>query len=82
MQKLVVNTLFQEVMDHHNRKDGFREARKLDPYWKLRPVACMVNMGVEIRIWSLSEDNTQSWVRIFHGSNRLVIDSNQQHNKF
>ena len=43
MQKLVVNTLFQEIMDHHNRKDGFREIRKLDPYWKLRPVACMVN---------------------------------------
>ena len=24
--------LFQEMMDHHNRKDGFRETRKLDPY--------------------------------------------------
>ena len=31
--------------------------------------------GVEIRIWSLSEDNTQ-YVRIFHGSNKFVIDSN------
>ena len=25
---------------------------------------------------SLSEDNTQSWVRISHGSNKFVIDSN------
>ena len=32
--------------------------------------------GVEIRIWSLSEDNTQSWVRITHGSNKYVMDSN------
>ena len=32
--------------------------------------------GVEIRIWSLSEDNTQSWVRICDGSNKFVIDSN------
>ena len=32
--------------------------------------------GVEIRIWSLSEDNTQSWVRISHGSNKFVIHSN------
>ena len=32
--------------------------------------------GVEIRMWSLSEDNTQSWVRISHGSNKFVIDSN------
>ena len=23
--------------------------------------------GIEIRIWSLSEDNSQSWVRISHG---------------
>ena len=42
MQWLVVNTLVQEMMDHHNRKDGFREAREFDPCWKLRPVACMV----------------------------------------
>ena len=32
--------------------------------------------GIEIRIWSLSEDNTQSWVGISHGSNKFVIDSN------
>ena len=76
MQRLVVNTLFQGKMDHHNRKDGSRETQKLDPCWKLRPVACMVKHGVEIRIWSLSEDNTQSWVRISHGSNKFVTDSN------
>ena len=43
MQRLVVNTLFQEMTDHHNRKDGSRETQKLDPCWKLRPVACVVN---------------------------------------
>ena len=32
--------------------------------------------GVEIRIWSLSEDNTHSGVRISHGSNKFVMDSN------
>ena len=32
--------------------------------------------GVEIRIWSLSEDNSQSLVRISHGSNKFVIDLN------
>ena len=32
--------------------------------------------GVEIRIWSLSGDNTHSWVRISHGSNKFVMDSN------
>ena len=32
--------------------------------------------GIEIRIWSLSTDNSQFWVRISHGSNKFVIDSN------
>ena len=32
--------------------------------------------GIEIRIWSLIEDNSQSWVRIYHGSNKFVIESN------
>ena len=32
--------------------------------------------GVEKRIWSLSEDNTHSWVRISHGSNKFAMDSN------
>ena len=32
--------------------------------------------GVEIRIWSLNEDNTHSWVRISHGSNKFVMNLN------
>ena len=32
--------------------------------------------GIEVRIWSLRKDNSQSWVRISHGSYKFVIDSN------
>ena len=32
--------------------------------------------GVEIRIWSVNRDNTHSWVRISHGSNKFVMHSN------
>ena len=32
--------------------------------------------GVEIRIWSLSRDNSHSWDRISHGANKYVVDSN------
>ena len=32
--------------------------------------------GVEIRIWSLNRDNTHSWVRTSDGSNRFVINLN------
>ena len=32
--------------------------------------------GIDIRIWSLSRNNSHSWVRISHGSNKYVLDSN------
>ena len=32
--------------------------------------------GIEIRIWSLSRDNSHSWVRISYGTVKYVIDSN------
>ena len=50
MQWPVVNTLFQEKMDHHNKEDGSSETQKLDPCWKSRPVACMVNMELRLEI--------------------------------
>ena len=37
--------------------------------------------GVEIRIMSLSRDNTDSWVRISHGSNKFVMDLNCRQEK-
>ena len=32
--------------------------------------------GIEIRIWSVGQDNSQSWVRISYGTNKYMIDSN------
>ena len=32
--------------------------------------------GVEVRIMSLNRDNSHSWVRISHGSNKFVMDLN------
>ena len=75
MQKLVVNTLFQEMMDHHNRKDGCKETRKFGPVLEVTSSCLNGKHGVEIRLWSLSEDNTQSCVRISHGSNKFVINT-------
>ena len=68
MQWPVVNTLSQEKTKHHNRKDGSKETPKLGPYWKLQPVICTVNM--ELR------DNTHSWVRTSHWSNKFVMNLN------
>ena len=33
--------------------------------------------GIEIRIWSVNQDNSQSWVRISYGTIKYVIDSIQ-----
>ena len=37
----------QEVTDHHNQNDGFRETRELDPCWKSRPIFSTVNMELK-----------------------------------
>ena len=54
MQWPVVNTLFQGKMHHYNQEDVSSETQKLDPCWKLRPVACMVNMEsrLEFGLWA------------------------------
>ena len=54
----------------------------MDPCWNLQPVACMVNMEFEIRIMSLSRDNSHSLVRISHGSNKFVMDLKTTTQKF
>ena len=33
--------------------------------------------GIEIRIWSVNQDNSQSWVRMSYGTIKYVVDSNQ-----
>ena len=35
--------------------------------------------GIEIRIWSVSQDNSQSWVRISYGTNKCGRFKSQQH---
>ena len=37
---------------------------------------CTVIMELKLESGSLSEDNSHSWVRISHGSNKFLIDSN------
>ena len=73
--ELVVNTLFQEVTNHHNKKDGFRET-KIGSVLEVTTSCLYGKHGIEIGIWSLRKDNSQSWVRIFHESKKFVIDSN------
>ena len=70
VQWLVANTLFPEMTNHHNHEDGFKGTLEVTTSYMYG------KHGIEIRIWSLSEDNSQSWVRISHVSSKFVIDSN------
>ena len=65
------------------REDGSSQPRgwiqgntKIGPVLEVSTSCLYGKHGVEIRIWSLSEDNTLSLVRSSHGSNKFVIDSN------
>ena len=49
----------------------------MDLLWKSRPVFRHFRYGIEIRIWSVNQDNSQSWVRISYGTVKYVIDSFQ-----
>ena len=76
MQRLVVNTLFQEKLDHHNQEDGSRETRILDPYWKLWPVVYTANMELKLESGLWVKTTLTPWIRISYGSNKFVMDSN------
>ena len=76
MQRLVVNTLFQGKKVHHNQEDGSEGSTNIGPVLEVTTSCLHGKHGVEIRIWSLNGDNTHSWVLISHGSNKFVMDSN------
>ena len=57
-------------------KGWIRGNTKIGPVLEVTTSCLYGKHGVEIRILSLSEDSTQSWVRISHGSNKFVIYSN------
>ena len=49
---------------------------KIGPVLEVTTSCLHVKYGVEIRIMSMNKDNSNSWVRISHGSNKFVMDSN------
>ena len=70
------------------REDGSSQPRgwiqgntKIAPVLEVTTSCLYGKHGVEIRIWSLSEDNTHSWVRISHGSNKFVMDFEPQRDR-
>ena len=81
MQRVVVNTLFPEKKNHHNRKDVSKETPKIGPVLEVTTIYLHGKHRVEIRIMSLSRDTTDSWVRISHGSHKFCDGFEQQRHR-
>ena len=57
-------------------KGWIQENTKIGPVLEVATCYLHGTCGVEIRIWSMNRDNTHSWVRISYGSNRFVMNLN------
>ena len=49
---------------------------KIGPVLEVATCCLHGKYGVEIRIMSMNKDNSHSWVRISHGSNKFVTNLN------
>ena len=61
---------------HHNRKAGSKETPKIGPVLEVTTTYLHGKYGVEVSTMSLNRDNTHSWIRISHGSNKFVMNLN------
>ena len=50
---------------------------RIGPVLEVTTIFKNFKYGIEIRIWSVGQDNSQSWVRISYGTIKYVVDSNQ-----
>ena len=76
VQWLVVNTLFLETIQLHNQKGWIQGNMRIGLVLEVTTSFRHFKYGIEIRIWSVNQDNSQCWVRISYGTNKYVIDSN------
>ena len=75
VQWLVVNTLFPR-RSSFTTKGWIQGNMRIGPVLEVTTSFQYGKHGIEIRIWSVGQDNSQSWVRISYGTNKYVIDSN------
>ena len=57
-------------------KGSIRANTKIGPLLEVTTCCLQGKCGVEIRIMSMNKDNCHSWIRISHGSNKLVTNLN------
>ena len=75
VQWLVVITLFFEIIQLLNQ--WIQGNTRIGPILEVTTSFRHFKYGIEIRIWSVNQDNSQSWVRISYGTIKYVVDSIQ-----
>ena len=75
MQVLVIEKNLPRSDESSQRKGWIQGNTKIGPVLEVT-TSYLWEKGVEIRIWSVGQDHSHSWVRISHGLNKFVIDSN------
>ena len=76
VQWLVVNTLFLEMIQLQP-KGWIQGNMRIGPVLEVTTSFQNYKYGIEIRIWFVNQDNSQSWVRISDGTVKYVVDSIQ-----
>ena len=80
----VENFRHREMMKGPSRKDGFEGIQKfglvLEVKSRLR-ITCMERVGIEIKIDSMQNDGSQSWIVISRGVNKYVTELPEKNEK-
>ena len=76
-QWLVANTLSLETIQLSQAKGWIQGNMRIGLVLEVTTSFQHFKHGIEIRIWSVNQDNSQSWVRISYGTIKYVVDSNQ-----
>ena len=64
------------MMNHHNQRGWIQGNTGIGPVLEVTTSYMYGKHGIEIRIWSVGQENSRSWVRISYGTNKYVVDSN------
>ena len=75
VQWLVANTPFHEMINLLNQKGWIQGNMRIGPVLEVTTSFQHFKYGIEIRIKSVNQDDSHSWVRISYGTVKYVIDS-------
>ena len=77
VQWLVANTLFLEIDSASQPKGWIQGNMRIGPVLEVTTSFKNFKYGIEIRIESVNQDNSHSWVRISYGTVKHVVESIQ-----